>query len=432
MKMKIYTNAESGHIGSVGHKKSTNVMFNFKMFCLMKKQLFSLMMVFALIVGLNVSTWAQGNTLDATSAWTDFDGYYYNDPTFMIQNSVRAFEVTVHGTNTFTWNVYTVDITTGTATAATDDTDFSLWSDAGATTSVTAGAATASQNSIYVEWLTVSAPNEVFAVDVIETNSITGSCTSHRRLYVLVYGVDMDIIASYSDGSEKTTNLLDCNIWSGDVIGNHLTADQLDDQDGSFTNHNGTVLKNKYDTIYAHVSMAGSLNDWITGSTLPGGAATSILAATGVDDFRWMFGYTISTDAGGTAFDPAADGSILSVTADEAIYFDTEDTGDNFLGTDMNNSPTLTTVLAAGDMTGTVYVPAGITEFTLTIAVHNLFNQTTSPSVSFEGANLALERSAFGGDASFNDGGESDETNNQSAVQTIYASPATPIITITD
>lgn len=399
----------------------------------MKQNLFKLMMTLAIVFGLSVSAWAQGSTADPGDTWTDFDGLYFDDPTFMLQNSIRGFQVAAHTGNSYSWTVYTVNIGSGDTTPATAGTDYSLWANADGT-----GTLVGSENAIFVKWLATSDANEVYALEVTETNNITGGCTSVRRFYVLVYGVDMEIVASDSNGDEVTSDLLTCNLWSGDVIGNHLTAVQLGKADGSYSNDNGTVIKQKYDTIYANVSMAGSLGDWVTNSTFTDTDAPGrILAASDVDQFRWRFNYAITTDGDGTTFVPTTDGSILSVTATngESIYFDTEDTGDNFLGTDLNGTPTWTNELVTDDMTGSVYVAKGTTSFTLTIALHNIFNQSVSPSVSFEGSSLALERDDYdsgAGDDSFNDGGESDVTNNESEVQTRYASPATPVIIITD
>jgi len=133
-------------------------MFNVKMFSLMKKQLFSLVMMLALVVLAGTSAWAQSGTL--------------TNPIIQINGSAHTLHVDAHGTNTYSW-----------VTSATIVDDFTSYT----------GNDTRTLSYTWSETATGS-----FTFDVTETDPSETCKTTTRRIHVLV--IDFDIIAYWSTG----------------------------------------------------------------------------------------------------------------------------------------------------------------------------------------------------------------------------------------
>ena len=150
-------------------KLKNETMFNFKNVSLMKKQLFSLMMAFALVVGLSVSALAQ------TGAPTD--------PFFHVTNSEHSFEITNTPAvgSTVTWGAYLSD-----GTQVDADTDhISSWAVAGDNLSVDLTWATSASGLYYIQ----------------VTEATSESCTTIRRAFVYILSFDVLVYVSDEDGN---------------------------------------------------------------------------------------------------------------------------------------------------------------------------------------------------------------------------------------
>ncbi|MBN2596065.1 MAG: hypothetical protein JXR82_04690 [Marinifilaceae bacterium] len=186
-------------------------------------------------------------------------GTYAQDATHAV-GSIHKFKVNVDGSNvhladhvgnTYTWAVYQNDGTT----PAVSGTDYSF---------TTAGAGV-DANTVNIQWLQA----ETYFVEVTETN-LAGSCTTLRRLEILVSAgaLDLAVIASDNAGAVITGGALtDCNSGSGAIIDNS-------------TNDFGST------TRYFTISMDTDGQPWTTG-------------AWGFD-FTTSAASTVTSSAGGT------------------------------------------------------------------------------------------------------------------------------------
>jgi hypothetical protein len=135
-------------------------MFNVKMFSLMKKQLFSLVMMLALVVLAGTSAWAQTGQQD--------------DPFWHVNGSTHTLTVTANANSTFSWTA----------------------SDPAALTAFTG----TNTNVATITWSEDA--NGVYYFDVVETLTGAGfqACqTTTRRVYVAV--LDFDAYVFFSDNS---------------------------------------------------------------------------------------------------------------------------------------------------------------------------------------------------------------------------------------
>ena len=154
-----------------------------KMFSLMKKQFFTLVMMLAIVVLASTSAMAQNNT--ATSRQ------------IMITGSTHTFTVTPVGTNTVEWLVYKEAAPGGEATTA-DVVSYARGSSA----------------SYAVNWAESASGN--YYIEATETRQNTGlgqNCANTvRRYYVTVYDFDVEAYISDINGGKitGTDDLADC------------------------------------------------------------------------------------------------------------------------------------------------------------------------------------------------------------------------------
>jgi hypothetical protein len=206
-----------------------NECLNFKNVSLMKKQIFTLMMLLALMVGFGSRALAQnesGLTPDAAR--------------LAIVGSIGTFTTTNQSpvgpsqqTATYQWNVYEIAIVDGIQATGADvvGTKCRFMTDAGAV-----GGDTDDENPIaYIQWTGVPADDEhVFAVEITSTTSTVdeGTCTTRRRVYVTVFDYQLDVFLSDAAGTrvesgdpavEAPVDI--CNSWSGLVLYNDEATD---------------------------------------------------------------------------------------------------------------------------------------------------------------------------------------------------------------
>jgi len=162
-------------------------MLNFKIFSLMKKQLFSLGMLLALIIVAGTSSWAQNATseVENTSARTYV----------MITGSTHTFTITQgRPGSSLQWIVY--DGLNG--TTVSDNADYTLVS------------ANSTSPAFQITWAETAAGN--YTVQVTETNPLASEfCSTVRRFYVNVLDFDVLVYASDDAGNVLTGDeLLEC------------------------------------------------------------------------------------------------------------------------------------------------------------------------------------------------------------------------------
>jgi hypothetical protein len=189
-------------------------MLNVKFFSLMKKQLFSLVMLLALIVIAGTSVKAQ-------------DGLTFATPYSMVVGSVGSFNAADAGGTTaatsWTWTVW--DISTAVQAYATNGGAASNATEYRYVTSLANLAAGPSNTATcFINWL--SAPSQagatMYAVQVITSN---GTCTTTRRFFVSVFDFNVSIVLCDATGAtEYIANQATCNTWSGLIIGNDVNG----------------------------------------------------------------------------------------------------------------------------------------------------------------------------------------------------------------
>ena len=227
-------------------------MFNVKMFSLMKKQLFSLVMMLALVVIAGSSAWAQGTgegTLD--------------DPNFEFAGSTRTFSLTssTPSSGSTSWQVYT---TTATYEA-----------DAAATTAV-CDPVSGTGTSFTTQWTADATGRYIVRV----TEETSNSCTTIRDFHVLIADFDVYVYACDIDGTiiPSSGTLASCGInGSYNPFDNELAGKTGNntDADGSLDNFEGT---DPYSVRYVAVEIS---SDNIDLSTLA---------------YYWQFDFTITDD----------------------------------------------------------------------------------------------------------------------------------------
>jgi len=346
-------------------------MLNFKMFSLMKKQLFSLVMMLALIVIASTSAWAQDG-LTVTSAYWHMPG------------STHGVTVDSHTNATYVWGI----------TAANCDGTEGAAAEAG--TTITSGSNTAT--------ITYSAnATGVYRVTCIEAY---GGCQTIRQFYTAVMNINVVVTSTLADGTTPA-NASDCNDYdergpgSIDWLVPNLDAD---DNGGTAADLEAHInATNLYNTRWVHVVLSVSDD-----AGCPGIAGMPSAA-----DLAWRFNYTIAgSPVANTEYTDNFIGLQTSIPAG-AVY----------------SAP------ATYDGTATVAVPEGTTAITIPMWSNIRWGLTDTDAdqpFTFAASSVVVDDD---GNADYTDGGESAANalvGNESSAQTIEASPATPRITIND
>lgn len=383
-------------------KNENELKFNVKNVSLMKKQLFSLMMAFALVMGLSVGAWAQLA-----------DGLTPGTARSQAVGSVHSY--TIDNGTTYSWAVYdaTVGHTVGQGIEA------AVFEAAAGISyrfspDMSGGAGGASDNAIaYVQWLATPA----LGIYVIEGTANGASCSTVRRFYVSVFDFDIEVFLSDILGAgTKATEAADtrCNSWGGDVVVNTVSGVDIAGMNTATIN-NPSDNEGKYTDYYFKV-----VNTY-----------TGLTAQTDVDDIKWKFQIDM----------PAVSGmSIMSIEtmalSEGAVTF-----GAPSLATGTLNLIGGTTTAEETDITdGTnnwVYVASADAnadnkiELLIRVRMHNRGGAADMIS-NIQASNAALEI-VGADDTAYNDGLEvTDLTNNLSQTVTIQQSPATSVIVIGD
>jgi len=233
--------------------KSKKSMLNFKNFSLMKKQLFSLVMMLALIV------------IAGTSAWAQSDGTSTN-PYVHANGSSHTLTVLDNANSSFAW----------TTNAAAAD--------------VTLGATNG--NTLDIEWSETAAGS--FWFDVTETNTAAPAMacqTTVRRVYIFIIDFDVRVYVSDVNGTELTlAGLTACGSGTTAFYGNVGTSPAADafDNVGGNAGALGTFDPGDASTI-RYIGLAITWNT----SSLPG---ASTFTPPTPDEMT--FTYDVTTDAG--------------------------------------------------------------------------------------------------------------------------------------
>lgn len=254
-------------------------MLNFKIFSLMKKQLFSLVMLLALLIGAGASANAQnGSGLTPSSIY------------MVAVGATTQFQITNEGTFAADINWEVFDATTAqadnyTATGLTGATAVSQYNFVTGLTNPAIlnpdadALAAAAVSNCFVQWISTPA-NNLFIVQATATTD-GGSCVTIRRFYVSVFNFNVSVflVADATGASPVSTDKTQCNSWDGLVIGNSLTSPavatfegtEITDPHANYTNNDGSALLKYTDTYFM-------IRFNITG-TPP--------ANFGLEDFKW-------------------------------------------------------------------------------------------------------------------------------------------------
>ena len=235
-----------------------NSMFNLKMFCLMKKQVFTLMMVLALVVLAGTSAWAQTGVGTAAT------------PQFQFPGAQKVFSVT-DGGNTYAWTVF--DATDANVTANTTHVESS------------SGAAT---NQFTMKWAETASGS--YTIRLSDTDA--GSCVTQRWFYVTVANFDVNVYACTSAGvaiPDGDAALSACGIngsynsWDNDPLNVPGLTFTDDNADGTLTGVHGTDAT-ALNTRYVAVEISSTDIDF------------------GTIDYYWQFPFTITSVAADADF----------------------------------------------------------------------------------------------------------------------------------
>jgi hypothetical protein len=256
-------------------------MLNFKMFSLMKKQLFSLVMGFALIVMASTGAWAQANGLSPASAYWHLAG------------SVHQLQVNNHTGTTYLWAVQSV-LCDGTTAGA-------------AAVPVITGGNTYQATITYPD-----AAAGIYRFTVTESSADANACSTVRQFWTAIMNVNVVVIASNAAGNATGLALSTCNDYSlrngvnGNLVGNTDAQDNTNNLNGWNTN---TAL---YNERFVNVTLSTSDGTGCSGMT-------SIPAA---NTFAWRFDYTIAgnnyiTPDNFITFGAAPAGATIAAPTDE-------------------------------------------------------------------------------------------------------------------
>jgi len=404
-----------------------NSMFNLKMFCLMKKHVYSLVMLLALVVLASTSAFAQNGT-----------GLTPSSILLVANGSTTQFSITNGSTfaadvNWQIWDATTAEATGFTTTLATSANSTSQYN---FVTSLIDGTvidpdvealAAAGVSNCFVKWLGTAA-NNVYVVQALATTD-GGTCVTLRRFYVNVFNFDVQVYLCDADGSDPvSTAKSECNSWDGLVVANSTTTPAVTTLDGGeitsphATNVNVNSGVAKYTDTYFRVDVS------ITG------APTGF----GIEDLKWRYAMTTPSASGLSIY------SVRNIIAPNSVWsLFTSESGNRYLGDDDSNTAPTGTVAS---MAGTVYVPAatGVADGTTTgtyvyrVRTHNNLGAADMVyDVQIDQVDLE-----FAGADSFNDGTKvhtssaaafpklTDAADN-TLTQTIMQTPASSVISVT-
>jgi hypothetical protein len=322
-------------------------MLNFKFFSLMKKQLFSLVMLLALTVIAGTSAWAQDGLAPGSAVWH-------------LANSTEVVTVTNHADFTYSWAITGSDCL-------------------GAPTALVGASIAGATNSATITYLATA--TGMYRITCTEIDP--EGCSTTREFFTAIMTIDVAVIASDNLGA-AVADLTTCNDWTA-TYGSALTPTTLVPNPINTGVLAGYRDDAYFNTRYVNVSFSTSN---ATGCVVAGMPAANTL------DWEFDYDFTqtnyasannfidMSTGAAGVAFTaPTSDDSHITVTAPTTAF---------------------TIALRSNIQWGTTDTDA---------------NET----FSFNATAVVVEGN--GGEAT------PQQANNSSAAQTIFASPATSVIT---
>jgi len=192
-----------------------NECLNIKKVGLMKKQIFTLVMLLALVVGVGSRAFAQGDGLTPTTALEQVVG------------STTTFTFGQTAASTIVWEVLQAEngyLPGGTTVAATSGTHFDWVTDAtGQTTQ-----ASPTVNTAYIKWRSFPTdPYDFYIVRMTETEGSSENCSTIRELYISIFDFTFDVWISDASGASvegTPEDLIRCNTWSGTLVANQTDA----------------------------------------------------------------------------------------------------------------------------------------------------------------------------------------------------------------
>jgi hypothetical protein len=226
-------------------------MFNVKMFSLMKKQLFSLVMMLALVVLAGTSAWAQ-------------TGLLVTDPVWHLPGSTHGFQVVDHTDTDYAWAIASVTCAGAAGSGAAQTINAVVGSEHQATVTYTPDA------------------SGLYRISVTESSTGDEGCSTIREFFTAIMDINVVVIASDNLG-DAVANLTTCNDYST-LNGSALVGN--DNADDGSNNLAAFIDPAWYNTRYVEVTLEVADNTGCGLATAP--AAT---------DFAWTFDYTIADGA---------------------------------------------------------------------------------------------------------------------------------------
>jgi hypothetical protein len=202
MKQK-FTSEKNKYLENKNLKNET--MFNFKISCLMKKQLISLMMVLSMVILAGTSAMAQATVVGDITAAEGSPG----NPKIYIAGSTGSLSVTDEIDHTYTWNFYAgSDASTAITTVGVGADAMASGFDVSAATGTPAGLATQAGATANFTW--TEAASGAFYATVTDLNTTTG-CSTVRAYHMGLIGFDVVVYASLDDGvQQEGADLVGC------------------------------------------------------------------------------------------------------------------------------------------------------------------------------------------------------------------------------
>jgi len=404
----------------------------------MKKQIFTLVMLLALVAGAVSSTWAQNG-----------DGMLPSTPILVTRGSTSQFTITETGTaaQNVDWAVLELaqadaDAYTG-STAATAGTDYQFVTSL--TDATTYDPSTPNDLTAYVKWLGLPTAGNLFIVQVTTNYTAPSACSTVRRFYVSVFDFEVNAYLCGLDGVIAGAPTLagmfsaefneaaksQCNSWSGQVIHSTFSganmaamfADSIDNEE-----HDSLKLTSTYYAVRIGLSGNPSNLD--------------------LNNIKWRFRYSIQNPAILDIYDitlvPASSGATTSHNDVEfmngtdpfirAADIDEEVTIAATTGWNANNEVAIGPDPTAGDVNENLFI--------FRVRTHNMAGQNLAQTWDIRIDEAQLETTSAS--TSYNDGRKVHAdiaasydnpvslVDGQSSIQSITQSPATSRIVLTD
>lgn len=397
----------------------------------MKKQLFSFLMVLALVVLAGTSVFAAPD-----------DGLTPATAKEQVIGSTTNFSYTKTGSNTVAWTVLQALKSTyvpGGATAAATSGSHFNWVTNATGQVIETGTLGA---SVFVKWL--SAPTSpTYDMYIVRTEETTGDgCSTIREVYITTFDFTFDVYLSDAGGNSIEAAAGEpaiCNSWDATVVANSLVADAtgtppipaVDPLDaGNITSAHANYVNNPTSR-----TLKTTKTYYTVEVQMLGGGKT-------MKDISMRVQYSLPTQ---TAL------GLYQITAPTLVAFEEGGSNDNVIVAANATSNLTIGSLAAYTYTGnnTMYIAkdaantSQTAKYTFEVLTHNNLGQSDmvyNLRVDKVDLDFKAAPSNYGNGSKINDAVSATYTNEAklaagvavSESQTIRQSPATPVITIAD